>query len=105
MEDERLPAICGRATLATLVSSTSMNVASITVPAITHGLTSGFSTPSDVSCGIESLTASSLGQDRGLDIHSGAKHRISAGNGIEDDLHWNPLDHFHVVSARVLGRQ
>ncbi len=37
---ERLPAMCGRATLATLVSSTSMNVASITVPAITHGLMS-----------------------------------------------------------------
>src|ERR1700754_1834143 len=37
---DRLPAMCGSATLATLVSSTSMNVASITVPAITHGLIS-----------------------------------------------------------------
>src|SRR5208283_6089249 len=34
---ERLPAMCGKATLATLVSSTSMKVASITVRAITHG--------------------------------------------------------------------
>src|ERR1039458_4434971 len=38
---ERLPAICGRATLATLVSSTSMKVASITVRATIHGLMSG----------------------------------------------------------------
>src|SRR5580704_3419798 len=36
---ERLPAMCGSATLATLVSSTSMKVANITVMAITHGLT------------------------------------------------------------------
>jgi hypothetical protein len=35
--EERLPAMCGSATLATLVSSTSMKVASITVPAITQG--------------------------------------------------------------------
>src|SRR5208283_5561952 len=36
---ERLPAIWGNDTLATLVSSTSMNVASMTVMAITQGLT------------------------------------------------------------------
>src|ERR1039457_5810509 len=33
--------MCGSATLATLVSSTSMKVASITVMAMTHGLTNG----------------------------------------------------------------
>src|ERR1035438_6755992 len=38
---ERLPAMCGSATLATLVSSTSMNVASITVIAMIHGLMAG----------------------------------------------------------------
>src|ERR1039457_1421214 len=37
--EERLPAMCGKATLATLVSRTSMNVASITVRAMIHGLT------------------------------------------------------------------
>src|SRR5690348_6386205 len=37
---ERLPAMCGSDTLATLVSKTSMNVASITVAAISHGFTS-----------------------------------------------------------------
>ena len=35
----RLPAMWGRETLATEVSSTSMNVASITDNAISHGLT------------------------------------------------------------------
>jgi len=33
--------MCGSATLAMLVSSTSMNVASVTVRAITHGLIAG----------------------------------------------------------------
>src|SRR5713226_8349916 len=35
---ERLPAMCGSATFAIEVSSTSMNVAIVTVSAITHGL-------------------------------------------------------------------
>ena len=38
---ERLPAMCGSATLAMLVSSTSMKVASVTVSAMIHGLTAG----------------------------------------------------------------
>ncbi len=44
---ERLPAMWGRATLATLVSSTSMKVASITVMAMIHGLMAlrGIGTP------------------------------------------------------------
>jgi len=35
---DRFPAMCGSATFAIDVSSTSMNVASVTVMAITHGL-------------------------------------------------------------------
>src|ERR1700675_4407025 len=38
---ERLPAICGRETLAMLVSSTSMKVASVTAIAMIQGLTAG----------------------------------------------------------------
>src|SRR5262245_21853507 len=38
---DRLPAMCGSATFATLVSSTSMKVASITVTAMIHGLMMG----------------------------------------------------------------
>ncbi|HZU37583.1 MAG TPA: hypothetical protein VFA18_16805, partial [Gemmataceae bacterium] len=34
---DRLPAMCGKATLAMLESSTSMNVAIVTVSAIVHG--------------------------------------------------------------------
>ena len=38
----RLPAMWGKATLAMVVSSTSMNAASATVAAISHGFTRGF---------------------------------------------------------------
>ena len=38
---ERLPAMCGSATLAIETSSTSMNVASVTVRAIAQGLCLG----------------------------------------------------------------
>src|SRR5882672_196795 len=38
---ERLPAMCGRATLAMEVSSTSMNVARVTARAMIQGLTAG----------------------------------------------------------------
>src|SRR3954447_17040283 len=38
---DRLPAMCGSATFATEVSSTSMKVASITEAAISHGLKAG----------------------------------------------------------------
>src|SRR6201994_1201372 len=38
----RLPAMCGRATLAMEVSSTSMNAARATVAAISHGFVRGF---------------------------------------------------------------
>ena len=39
---ERFPAMCGSETLATLVSSTSMKTASITVKATSHGWVSPF---------------------------------------------------------------
>ena len=38
---ERLPAMCGNATLAMLVSSTSINVAKVTANAIIQGLIAG----------------------------------------------------------------
>ena len=41
VEAERLPAMWGRATLATEESSTTMKVASMTDAAIIHGLTEG----------------------------------------------------------------
>src|SRR6266567_2198926 len=39
---ERLPAMCGRETFTTVVSSTSMNVPNITEMAMIHGLMTGF---------------------------------------------------------------
>src|ERR1700743_1767036 len=42
----RFPAMCGRATLAMLVSSTSINAASDTTNAISHGFTRGVHTDS-----------------------------------------------------------
>src|SRR5438270_12923217 len=47
---ERLPAMCRSATLAMLVSRTSMNVASITVNAMIHGFTPGLCGPARLSC-------------------------------------------------------
>jgi hypothetical protein len=44
-----LPAICGKATLATEESSTTMKVASITAAAIVHGFAAGFHLLSSVS--------------------------------------------------------
>src|SRR5882757_4927311 len=40
--DDRLPAICGSATFTMVVSSTSMNAASVTATAMSHGLWRGF---------------------------------------------------------------
>ena len=57
---ERLPAMCGSETLAMLVSSTSMNVASITVAAISHGLTAGVHGTGTVAAGVS--TAATLGR-------------------------------------------
>src|SRR5438105_12487014 len=50
---DKLPAMCGNETLAMLVSSTSMNVASVTVKAIAHGLWRGVqcSSPSQLIAG------------------------------------------------------
>ena len=41
VETERVPAMCGKATLAIEVSSTSMKVAIVTVSAISQGLNRG----------------------------------------------------------------
>src|ERR1700729_676628 len=101
--------MCGSATLATLVSSTSMKVASITVPAITQGFISG---RAGLPAGVRSSTTSVcralvisrsqrelLGENGRVDIHSWTQHLIAAGNGIEHDLHRNSLDHFDVVAS------
>src|SRR5581483_10531825 len=47
---ERLPAICGRDTFTTVVSSTSMKVANITATATIQGLTCGCSCAAGIPC-------------------------------------------------------
>src|ERR1019366_69205 len=51
---ERLPAMCGRETLTTVVSSTSMKVANMTAVETIHGLTRGYGSTAD---GIRSLVS------------------------------------------------
>jgi len=50
VEAERVPAMCGKATLATEESSTTMKVASITEAATIHGFTEGFHSLDSVPC-------------------------------------------------------
>src|SRR5580704_15093130 len=108
--------MCGSATLATLVSSTSMNVASITVPAMIHGLIAGLMAPG---AGMRSSTTSVcrtvgiarspvgvlLGENGRFDVHSRTQHLIATGNRIEHDLHGNPLNNFDVIAGGVFRRQ
>src|SRR5579875_3575991 len=97
----RLPAIYGSATLAMLVSSTSMNAASATTTAISHGLCFGCQRCSGRAARVSALA----------DIH--ARHggharpqpviRVLAR--IDIDAHGNPLHDFHVIAGGVLRRQ
>src|SRR6185503_16065110 len=63
----RLPAICGTATFAMLVSSTSMNVASVATTAVSHGLNGECQAcsetaplPGGVECSPSALTGSAV---------------------------------------------
>src|SRR5689334_22297899 len=87
--------MCGKETFATLVSSTSMKVASITVIAITQGLMS-----------LRVATDRSLlRQYGGVDVHAGAEHGVAAGNRIEHDLYRDALHHFDEIACGILGWQ
>src|SRR5213594_317412 len=116
---DKFPAMCGSATFAMDVSSTSMNVASVTVMALTQGLT--------VPSGIRSLarilfrialetpapTVSTydrcnpylysglIRNHRRVHIHPRAQNRLLRRNRVQHDLHRNPLHHFHVIPRRV----
>src|SRR5271155_114328 len=88
--EDKLPAMCGSATLATLVSSTSMKVASITVPAITQGLITGRAGVRNSTISVCKTAGIMLLRERkllreygGFDIHSRTQHLVAARNGIE----------------------
>jgi hypothetical protein len=84
---ERLPAICGSATEAMAVSSTSINVGSITDAAIRYGLQSGHHDPSGLA--FESSATATLDYK----FFSFAStltelHRVDS----HQNLGWNPFD-------------
>src|SRR5271163_5136532 len=100
---ERLPAMCGRATLATLVSRTSMNVARVTVSAMIHGLMTGRGRQAE-SIGI-AAALKLFHFDFGFDGHAEAQVVIAVLSLIENDFYGDALDDFHVIAGGVFGRQ
>src|SRR5580704_2218566 len=86
----------GRATFAIDVSRSSMNVASVTVTAMNHGLMDGF--PFDTA-------ALSTHVDCGLDRHSRPQQVLFVLILIEPDSHGESLHYLDVVPGRVLGRK
>src|SRR5690242_20387691 len=96
--------MCGSATLAMLLSSTSMNAASETVTAMIHGLTLGFQTmgsdmfPSPISL------VTLLRKDSGIYVHTRAKDK-SLGRIVQQNFYGNALDYLDVIASGVFGRQ
>src|SRR5580658_8134148 len=83
----------GRATFAIDVSSSSMNVASVTVTAMNHGLMDGF--PLDTA-------ALSTHVHCWLDRHSGPQQVLFVLIRVEPDSHGESLHYLDEVSGRVL---
>src|ERR1035441_6674619 len=91
---DRLPAMCGSATLATLVSSTSMKVASITVMAMIHGLMSGRNGTAGLS-GVERLHLADAARQVGPRLVIAVQSRDLVVAGARQSV--LRLNHFHVV--------
>src|ERR1700692_1852235 len=99
------------------VSSTSMNVASVTVSAITQGLIdpsgirnfemSLFFMALAISRSVSMTTFSdALFRDhRGVHVHSRPQNRYILRDRIENDLYGNALHNLHVVAGGVFRRQ
>src|ERR1019366_74386 len=91
---DRLPAMCGSATLAPLVSSTSMKVASITVMALIHGLMSGRNGTAGL-FGVERLHLADAARQVGPRLEIAAQGRDLVGAGERQSV--LRLIRFHVV--------
>src|SRR5579864_88397 len=95
----------GSATLAMLVSRTSMKAASATTTAISHGLYRGRQTS------WSSVTAAVVIQRNLVEIyvrhhvHAGSKASIPVLARLEKNLYRDALDNFHVVSGCILRRE
>src|SRR6266446_1523395 len=92
---DKLPEMCGSATLAMEVSRTSMNVASVTVTAITQGLIEPSGVRSlEMNLSITLLKKIALLRNhRGIHIHAGTQHRYVGGNGIKNNFYRDALHH------------
>src|SRR6266508_1154389 len=96
---ESPPAMCGSATLAMAVSSTSMNVARVTVNATAHGLWRGL----QLAWSSGPATEASLPDvDRDVGGLSCAQ-RHPGGHAVERDAHRDALSDLHEVAGGVVG--
>src|SRR2546429_2632111 len=115
--------ICGSATFAMDVSSTSMNVASVTLTAISQGLIVPSGNLSLVRilsriasnlwpCAVSTYYRSNpypystlIRNHRRIHVHPRPQDGLLRRNRVQHDLHGDPLHDFHVISRRVLRRQ
>src|ERR1700745_2698974 len=112
--------MCGSATLAMEVSSTSMNVASVTVTAITQGLIEpsgirNFDRNLSFPLRLEIISSladflcvksrSSVRERCRHHVHSRSQNRLLWGNWIENDFYRHALDNLYVISRGVFRRQ
>src|SRR5580698_6518183 len=94
----RFPAIYGRATLAMLVSRTSMKAASATTTAINQGLNLGRQTPWSMVRAAELIERTSLQVHVRFHIHAWPQPAILVLAWIKYDLDRDPLHNLDVVS-------
>src|ERR1700685_861323 len=93
------------------VSSTSMNVARVTVRAMIQGLTAGrqasaWSSVAEAELIYEDSCRNSLTDpDFGFHRHAGAEFVVFISSRLEHNLDRNALHHFHVVASGIFGRQ
>ena len=119
--------MCGSETFAIEVSSTSMNVAKVTVIAITQGLTvpSGLLSLAKILCLIArvldpasctyisyvrlpcslSLFPRLVREHRRVHVHPWPQHRLFWRDGIQHNLHRNTLHYFDVIPSSIFRGQ
>src|SRR5215472_1506898 len=98
--------MCGNATLAMEVSSTSMNVASVTVTAITQGLIvpSGMrNLEMTLSIMVDARKVPLLRNYRGIHIHARTQNRHLGRNRIQNNLYREALHHLHEIAGGIPG--
>src|SRR6266852_9864979 len=93
--------MCGRDTLAMLVSSTSMNVARVTASAMIQGLTAGRGGRSHP----RSVPRCSSHPDLGLDRHTRPENMLFGLSRVKGDLDRDPLHYFDVVTRGIFRRK